>query len=81
MIITQNTTKMTFFKVSEEDLFTDLKLLKIRYQNSMQLNGATSEFVYEWIHWLKKTGNSAVYSSVSQSVGRQSIFSGSQTIF
>jgi hypothetical protein len=28
MYVTQNTTKITFSKVSEEDLFTELKLLK-----------------------------------------------------
>jgi hypothetical protein len=48
MYITQNTTKITFSNVSEEDLFTELKLLK-NCQNIMQLYGATSEFVYEWI--------------------------------
>jgi len=48
MYITQNTTKITFSMVSEEDLFTELKLLK-NCQNIMQLYGATSEFVYEWI--------------------------------
>jgi len=28
----------------------------------MQLNGATGKFIYEWTHWLKKTGNSTVYT-------------------
>jgi hypothetical protein len=30
----------------------------------MQLYGATSEFVYEWIIGWKKTGNSTVYTCV-----------------
>jgi len=63
--ITQNTTKIlsTFSEVPEEDLITELKLLK-NYHNAMQLNGATSESVYEWIDWLKTSGNSTVYTCV-----------------
>jgi hypothetical protein len=34
------------------------------YQNAMQLNGATIESVYEWIDWLKTSGNSTVYTCV-----------------
>uniref|UniRef100_A0A2S2Q6W6 HAT C-terminal dimerisation domain-containing protein n=1 Tax=Sipha flava TaxID=143950 RepID=A0A2S2Q6W6_9HEMI len=34
------------------------------YQNAMQLNGATIEYVYEWIDWLKTSGNSTVYTCV-----------------
>lgn len=65
MNLSENTTKIlsTFSKVSEEDLITELKLLK-NYKNAMQLNGATSESVYEWIDWLKTTGNSTVYTCV-----------------
>jgi hypothetical protein len=61
MNITQNATKMllTFSKVSEEDLYWTQTFKN--YQNVMQLNSATGKFVYEWIHWLKKTGNSIVY--------------------
>jgi len=63
--ITQNTTKILskFSKVPEEDLITELKLLK-NYKNAMQLNGANSESVYEWIDWLKITGNSTIYTCV-----------------
>jgi hypothetical protein len=59
MNITQNTTKIlsTFSKVLEEDLINELKLMK-NFQNAMQLYGATSESVYEWIDWLKTSGNS-----------------------
>ncbi|XP_022170520.1 zinc finger MYM-type protein 1-like [Myzus persicae] len=48
---------------SEEDLITELKLLK-NYENAMQLNGASSKSIYEWIDWLKTTGNSTVYTCV-----------------
>jgi hypothetical protein len=63
MNITQNTTKIlsTFFKVPEEDLIIELKLMK-NYQNVMQLNDVTSESVYEWIDWLKTSGNPTVYT-------------------
>ncbi|KAL4083325.1 hypothetical protein QTP88_028654 [Uroleucon formosanum] len=65
MNLTQKTTKIlsTFSKVSEDELITELKLLK-NYENAMQLNGASSKSIYEWIDWLKTTGNSTVYTCV-----------------
>ncbi|KAL4098838.1 hypothetical protein QTP88_023358 [Uroleucon formosanum] len=65
MNLTQKTTKIlsTFSKVSEDELITELKLLK-NYENAMQLNGASSKSIYEWIDWLKTTRNSTVYTCV-----------------
>ncbi|KAL4113901.1 hypothetical protein QTP88_017455 [Uroleucon formosanum] len=65
MNLTQKTTKIlsTFSKVSEDELITELKLLK-NYENAMQLNGASSKSIYEWVDWLKTTGNSTVYTCV-----------------